>query len=282
MKKLSVFIVSLYILISSCSSLFASQPNKANKFIAHRVAHSGGAVDGHTYLNSYEALDHNIKKGFRYFEMDFLFTSDDQLVTLHDWDTCFKGFFGFEPDEPLTLEEFEQLIAQVHPKFTPCTLNGLAKWMEKNPGAYIVTDVKKGKNMIALKKIFLALPNAKRRVIPQIYRPEEFDQVKEIGFEQVIWTLYGYRFKEDNAAVLEWTKKFSGPFAVAMSKSIAKNNLPRELKKQGVPTYVHTVDRKNEKDEFVYKYGITEIYTSVLRPANETSNEGAVLLIGSI
>ncbi|PIE71308.1 MAG: hypothetical protein CSA22_03330 [Deltaproteobacteria bacterium] len=51
-----------------------------NNFIALRVAHAGGGIQSHTYTNAYEALNETYKKGVKYFELDFVFTSDRQRV----------------------------------------------------------------------------------------------------------------------------------------------------------------------------------------------------------
>ena len=50
-----------------------------------RIAHAGGQFNGATYTNSLEALDRNYGAGFRAFEIDLSFTSDGELVCLHDW-----------------------------------------------------------------------------------------------------------------------------------------------------------------------------------------------------
>lgn len=91
------------------------------KFQALRIAHAGGGLGKRTYTNSYEALDSNIKNGFKYFELDFTFASDDRLVCIHDWKINFKRTFGIETNRRLTLEEFEDL-ADKNTKYITCTL----------------------------------------------------------------------------------------------------------------------------------------------------------------
>ena len=58
------------------------------------IAHAGGGIKGQNYSNSIEALDLNYAKGFRYFEIDFSWSSDRQLVCLHDWHKRFTKVFG--------------------------------------------------------------------------------------------------------------------------------------------------------------------------------------------
>ncbi len=263
-KKLyAVFLlITIIVFLSFIYTSTHQRTKEAIIFNPLRIAHAGGAINNKTYTNSYEALNSNLQKGFLYFELDFLFTKDHRLICLHDWKNIFKQTFGFEIDEKITLKEFEQLVED-RSEYNNCTLSGLAVWLKNNPNAYIITDVKES-NISALKIICKTLPSAKRRVIPQIYDPNNFSRIKELGFEQIIWTLY--RFQGTNDEVLDWIEKFIGPVAITMPKSRAKSSLPRELEKRNIPTYVHTVNTIQEMDEFINRYGITEIYTDVLAP----------------
>jgi len=233
-----------------------------SRFEALRIAHAGGGLGKITYTDSYQALSVNLSRGFRYFEIDFSFTSDDRLVCLHDWGFNFKRTFGFETKQRLSLKEFERL-SKDNKKFTNCTLQGLAEWMRKNPTAYIVTDVKDG-NLKALKRIRAVLPDADKRVIPQIYEPLNFDSVKNMGFRQLIWTLY--RYPGTGYQVIQWLDQWQAVIAVTMPKDRAQSALPKALGQRGIPTYVHTINNQEEMDRFINEFGITEIYTDFLVP----------------
>lgn len=205
--------------------------NLHNGFIAHRVAHAGGGINNRTHTNSIEALDANIQKGFQYFELDFSFTKDGKLVCSHDWEHSFKRSFGFKTDKILTLKEFNYLVKN-ESEFQICTANSLAEWMKENPAAYIVTDVKEN-NIEALNIILQTLPNAKVRVIPQVYDPENLEAITNLGFEKIIWTLY--KFDGGNDEILDWVEKFHAPMAVTMPKSRAQSTLPKDLEERGIP-----------------------------------------------
>jgi len=240
----------------------ANADGKDTRFQVHRIAHAGGGLGRMTYTNSYQALDANIARGFRYFEIDFTFTSDDRLVCLHDWGVNFKRSFGFETQQRLSLEEFERL-SQENKKFTNCTLEGLAEWMRKNPAAYIVTDIKDD-NLKALERLRKLIPDADKRVIPQIYEPLNFDAVNAMGFQQIIWTLYRYRGTAYQ--VIQWADRWDAAVAVTMPKYLAGSALPKALSERGVPTYVHTINNSEERDQLINEQGITEIYTDFLVP----------------
>jgi glycerophosphoryl diester phosphodiesterase len=155
-----------------------------------------------------------------YFELDFSFTRDDQLVCLHDWNESFKRTIGTSTAERITLKEFERLVSK-SAQYTNCTLQGLDAWMGRNGRAYIVTDVKTN-NIKALKPIFKSIHDANERIIPQIFQPSNYLKVKALGYEKIIWTLYHFQGDDD---VLDWVDKFQGHFAVAMPQYRAEGKL---------------------------------------------------------
>lgn len=227
-------------------------------FQTRRIAHAAGGIDNVTYTNSFQALNHNLKRGFLYFELDFSYTKDRQLVCIHDFEQQFKRLTGLELGERPTLETFQSIVRD-HCKFDICTVGTLAAWMKKNPSATIITDVKEDDNIKALETISTKLPDFEDRVIPQVYYPEDYAKAKQLGYKQIIWTLY--RYAGTNEDVLRWVDAFEGPFAITMPKERAKTDLPGKLARKGIPSYVHTVNTKKETDNFLRRYKITDIYT---------------------
>jgi glycerophosphoryl diester phosphodiesterase len=233
-----------------------------SEFVVKRIAHAGGGINGMDYTNSIDALDLNKRAGFSYFELDFSFTSDGNMVCMHDWGDTFKKLFGFSIKEAPSLETFKLFIKDKS-RFDICTLDSLIVWMQQNPGSYIISDTK-GDNAKVLETISEKVPNFGERMIPQIYFPEEFDVAKKMGYRQIIWTLYKY--SGPSVDVLDAIKKFSGPFAVTMSGDRARSGLSVELAKLGIPVYVFTINSLSEKNDLLEKYGVSEIYTDFLTP----------------
>lgn len=231
-------------------------------FQVHKIAHAGGGISGKTYTNSYEALNENIKKGFTYFELDFSFTSDGHLVNIHDWEGSFKRSFGFNAKRRPTLKEFQTLVKNKS-EFQKSTLDGLIVWLEEHPSATIITDVKDD-NIRALEMIAKKVPDFKKRIIPQIYDPSNYERVQRIGFEQIIWTLY--RYNGTNKEVLQWVDKFKGPFAITMPRGRAVTYLAHRLARKHIPTYVHTINSLEEANNFFYKFALSDVYTDFLEP----------------
>ena len=228
-----------------------------------RIAHAGGQVDGATYTNSLEALDENYGAGFRAFEIDFSFTADRELVCLHDWEESFTRSFGLPPVGPLTLAAFERLVRE-RSDFTKCTLATFMQWFDNHTDTYLITDVKDD-NIAALQRISSNYPQSLSRIIPQIYQPAEYQAVKDLGYERLIWTLYLYPGGTQSvlAAIGEMSL-----WALTMNSDRAQQQLPRLLAELGIPTYAHTINHYGDL-LYLQSQGIDEIYTDSLSPARE-------------
>ncbi len=249
------YIFILFFLISGC--------REGQKPDFSLIAHAGGGYKGKTYTNSLEALDFNYEKGFRLFEIDFIWTSDKQLVCLHDWDRTPKWLLNYTEENPLSLNQFNQLKNQ-ELSLKPCNLKRLNDWLHSHPEAFIVTDVKQN-NIAALNQIKQQINNSVYKMIPQIYQPEEYEPTKALGYRNIIWTLYAY--KGDNDQVIEETAHMN-LFAVTMPKHRANQGLGKSLLTQKIATYVHTINDVNEALTFISDFGITSVYTDFIN--NET------------
>jgi glycerophosphoryl diester phosphodiesterase len=254
---LCVSLLSLQIL--SCTS--SERPFAPPLFIAH----AGGGIDGQTYTNTLEALNTNYKKGFRCFEIDFSWTADGELVAIHDWydyDTFEKNYSV--PDELKgkipTKAQFLRLKTKTG--LTPLSLESVLKWTAKKRDAFIVTDVKE-ENIKALGVISRDFKKYQKYVIPQIYYYQEYDEVRKLGFENIILTLY--RMRIDPAEVL-WFAKNYNLFAVTMALEVARSSrLASLLARNNTRVYVHTVNDSKTFDA-LREMGVFGIYTDFVAP----------------
>jgi len=151
------------------------------------LAHAGGGLNGQTYLNSLDALDYNYQLGHRFFELDFSWTSDKQLVAIHDWKHTYKKYFNQDADKVPDLKDFMSL--KMNHGQTQIGLSNLDAWLLKHPDAYIVTDVR-GNNIQALKLMKKQMKSALKQVIPQMYHPSNYDTLQAMGYDNIIFTLY--------------------------------------------------------------------------------------------
>jgi len=220
-----------------------------------RVAHAGGGYKGLIYTNSIEALEANSQK-YELFEIDFSFTADGQLVCIHDWEGSAKLDLGKQFDSPPTFDSFIELLGRGS-GYTNLTLDTLAAWLRSHPDKRIVTDVK-SENLKALRIILDRYPEMRDALIPQIYHPNEYSEVKKMGFKNIILTLY--RCSAPMPYIIFRTF-FMDLYAVTMP--IERAYHARYFKKLGIPTYVHTIN-SSEGLDIMRRYGATEIYTDWL------------------
>ncbi len=228
------------------------------------VAHAGGRYNETTYTNSLQALRANAAR-FNVFELDFEWTSDRRLIGLHDWDTIFERLYGFAAGEPLAYRELRQLESPLG--VTPLDLDQLRDFLWRNPRAVIVTDVKRD-NIRALQKIAERIDGHQRRIVPQLYHPEELGAVLELGYRNMIWTLYRYPGNRDSDRVVMQARDMQQRHgdvlvAVAMPAAIAEDGLAARLSEYGVHTYAHTVNSCSDYHR-LRELGVDAIYSDDL------------------
>ena len=232
------------------------------------VIHAAGALEGpdawgnpREYLgsNSIEGLAQCAEAGARAVEIDFNFTSDGQLACIHDWYTEYSD--DIVNGVPLSLDEF--LATKIYRCFTPAWIGDIAEFLRENEGTYIVTDIKDD-NIAGVRAIAEMCPELKNRFIVQIYDESEYDAVRALGFEYIVFTLY----------CLDWNSKtdWKALGAFAASHPLIGFTFSYELcpvkgyvegmLKSGVPLYIHTV---NEGEEKYFEDGITGVYTDYVK-----------------
>lgn len=240
------------------------------------IAHGMGGMEGDTTLtNSREAFVANYELGFRVFEADLRLSSDGRLVALHDWTAFLYGARGRgEPDpkdrKPIAWSTFKSL--KVGKKYETLDIQDIVQLLERYPDAYIVTDTKDRSLDLVRKQFALIaealssspLPGVGERIVPQIYNPEMYEELRTLyPFSSYIYTLYGSNVTE--AEVIRFVKQTPKIQAVTMPTSRVNAAFVSKLSRLGVRTYTHTVNDPAEYDAY-RKLGIDGVYTDFLIP----------------
>ena len=215
----------------------------------YRVLHAGGIYKNEIYTNSIEALEKN-KKGFKYFELDLQLTRDNKIICGHDIDKNILFYDQF-------------LIRNLKSKIKKCDYESLRKWLNKNPKKIIITDVKTDNNLKALKFIQNNFSNYKKNFIPQIYNPKNYESVKNMGYDDIIWNLYLYNSEDsgDISKIIDIIKKNSF-FAITMPGSIAKKGLSKKIREETkTRTLVQTINFRRNAAKWIFIYKVTDIHT---------------------
>ncbi len=224
------------------------------------IAHAGGMIDGRDASNSLEALDATFKAGVSIIEIDFNFTSDGELACIHDWHPRFAA--GLPVGAPVTLEKFLQ--CRIYGQYTPMWLGNLCQYLEENSGLYIVTDVKDN-NIAAARKIKEEYPKLMDRFIIQVYSEAEYDAIRAMGFDQIIFSLYKMTWAEKtNTAAL--ARFADGHKLLGYTADVTLCNVSGfvdGMKQAKIPLFLHTINSKSEQKK-LFQNGVYGIYTDSL------------------
>jgi glycerophosphoryl diester phosphodiesterase len=230
------------------------------EFSPHRIAHAGGSLNEVYYTNSLSAMTHNYKKGFVYFEVDLSLTADGDIVCVHDW-FGIKGPIDWN-GVPSTAN-FRKVVAES--TYKPCTIGSLEQWLRQYPETKLITDAK-ADNYKTLKMIASAYPWLIPRIIPHIYKPEEFDPIRALGYNDIIWILYKYEGSEKD--VLNNVARFRQPFAISLGVKHLRRRLQFVLRQfnKDLVIYAYTVNSLSLACKLINYQSITEVYSDALSP----------------
>ncbi|RYZ86350.1 MAG: hypothetical protein EOP04_14065 [Proteobacteria bacterium] len=256
-NKIQTHLILFLVLILAQSSCISHNKNDSLMIPSPRwIAHALGGWNGATYLNCAECFESNYTSGFRYFEMDFLKTSDGAMVGIHDGQ---EEEFGLP--SPFTLEQFKNSSIK---GTTPVDETELARWMVEKSDWFLITDVKSD-NLIGLRRLCEVLKNKKidcrDRIIPQFYSPEEFAVLKEIAFNRSIFTLY--RFGNDLPSVKKILSDNPAIWALTVPAAWWSPEYTNAISELGRVGFVHTINDKSEADRLLLS-GVSGIYTDFL------------------
>lgn len=232
------------------------------------IIHAAGRLTGvdkegttRTYdgANALEGLKQCADAGETIIELDFNFTSDGYLACIHDWYTEYAD--EITNNVPLTLDAF--LDCEIYGNFTPIWLGDVAEYLRANEDVYIVTDIK-DKNVEGAAAIAEYCPDLKNRFIIQIYDASEYDAVRELGFEYIVYTLYrlDWASKTDTKALAVFAEKHPLIGYTFSYELCQVEDYVEGMKKSGVPLFIHTVNDPSEQQSY-FDMGIDGIYTDM-------------------
>ena len=231
-------------------------PIKRGHIEAQVIAHAMGEWNGQSYLNCQQAFEENYKKGVRYFEVDLYKTSDNKIVCFHDvHEERFGLCHGFtEADFKLAAPYGARLLV----------LESIAKLLKNHPDAYIITDVKND-NYTALCEVVNIFKeygiDFKKKIIPQIYNPYEFDSVSTLGFERFIFTVY--RFRKKMNLVAKFLQQHPQVVALTVPDKWVHKGYIHLAKDCNIQLFVHTINTEDRKKELISQ-GASGIYSDLL------------------
>lgn len=224
------------------------------------IYHAGGGIGGYAHTNSKEALEKTLESGNRFVEIDFLYTSDNQLACVRLW----KHLYVENPSVP-TLKEFEEF--KLLGIFTPLTAKQLIEYMVQYPDLYIVIDTK-NENCIEVVQSLIELTsfdrNVTNRFIIQLYDQGVKEQILQIyPFEEENFLFSVYKYGPENTNQImricyeENIAVITVPYGAWDQESVAM------FREKGFIIYEHTVNRLDYA-KFSIEKGVNGFYTDYL------------------
>ncbi len=195
------------------------------------ITHGGGKVeDLYPQSNSIEALQETYNWGNRVIELDFSWTSDDQLACVHNWGGSFPAL--------CTLEDF--LSTKIYGKLSPMGVDELAQWLKGHPDASVVMDFKE-RSVEGLQMIADRYPELLDQFFPYIFHTEEYELVRAMGYCNIMLFLTLMpSWEKDYTAMAEFAREKELVGIVIEAKTEAKMYAP--AKQAGIPVIPYTVN----------------------------------------
>lgn len=225
------------------------------------IAHAMGSVNGVDYTNSKEAFEQSYKKGYRVFEIDLSFTSDNRIVLWHDWEED-TGKYVKQSGRKIPTYEFF-MSHKICKKYTPLSLEDLIDIMESHPDIYVVTDSKETNYLSILKSLVKESKEDDtilNRFIIQFYEYDQYAKIQKVySFKNCLFTIYNLRDRNLDH-IGSFCKKNKIPVVGVPPKYAGNKRDVVKLKEYGVYVYTYTIN-KPKNARFYKQCGIDGIYT---------------------
>ena len=226
------------------------------------VAHSGGAISGNVYSNSLEAFEASVRYGIDLIEVDFMPTTDGEIVLTHVWQNMPSRIPG-APNHIVSHAEF--MSYRLFNRYTTMDLSMLIAFLDEHPDIRIITDTKDGyDNYTALYAIAEQYPEHINRFIAQAYRFEHVERLRTLGFEDIIVTLYlmPEELFENPAEIRRLAEEYE-VYAITIQEYGLTPEFAAELGVGEIRFFAHTVNSDLRAQE-LQEMGFYGIYTNFL------------------
>ena len=228
------------------------------------IIHAAGALrtqagDEAIYTNSLDALQNMYDAGNRFCEIDIRETSDGVLICAHGD----EAHLANGSELPADAESGDFLSERLFGEFTPMTVEMLAAFMREHPDLTVITDAQ-GDNLRISRKLAEAWPDLKDRFIIQIYHESEYNPIRELGFQNLIYTLYRAADEERNLWEIARFAEKHELVGITIQKEqfySAKNRIA--MAHCGLPFMFHTVDDAAEIEAMLRKPYVAAVYTDL-------------------
>lgn len=156
------------------------------------VIHAGGSLENKFYLNCVEGVQQYIEQNCKLIELDFIFTSDNEIICSH----IFECYQDYSLKNRPSLEQ--ALNTPIFGKYSTLTFSKLIQILKENPDVKIVFDTKEENYIDLVSRMFEESENAnfnlKRQMIIQVYSYENYLEMLEFNFDEYWFTNYKAKY----------------------------------------------------------------------------------------
>jgi|LGVF01.2.fsa_nt_gb glycerophosphoryl diester phosphodiesterase len=260
---ITVIFVILTLFLSSMYYYNWREFTNANAFTTSIIMHAGGAIDGVIYTNSIEAFNYNYSQGNTLFELDFVLSTDGELIATHEFEEELIGN-GFSTINRPTLAEYEAI--DIAGQYTGFTSSSLINILETNTDIEIIINTKDENYLLLFEKLVSDISEVDSslldRIIVYIDNFEMYDELEEI------YSFSNYhlleKIRDDREIVLpykiinfmEHRPKVTAFAVNRKNASYLTNYHINKLNKLGKQVFIYTINDYEEM-EFYLNRGIT-------------------------
>ena len=227
------------------------------------VAHAGGQIRGDNGHNTLEALQNSAALGYQLIELDFLPTTDGEIVLNHNWSAMSSRVPGAR-NKPVSHEVF--MAYRIFGHYTTMDLRMLISFLGEHQGIRIITDTK-DEDYAALYAIATFFPTYIDRFIPQVYQFDDIPHIRALGFQDIIVTLYRiepWQIKYTPAEITRLVRLWQDYiFAITIGDTIMTPERMAQLPLSEFRFFVHTINSVAHAEDLFYA-GVYGVYTNLL------------------
>lgn len=163
--------------------LFKIQPKQVEY-----VIHAGGSIENVRYLNCKEGFEQSINYGNTLIELDFMFTSDKEIICSH----LLEYYPNYSMKNRPTLAQAEETL--LAGKFSALTFRHVVEELKMNTDVKIIFDTKENVYIELLNKMLQISDemdfDLRSRMIIQVYSYENYLEMNELNFGEYWFTNY--------------------------------------------------------------------------------------------
>lgn len=213
------------------------------------IAHAGGAIDGLTGTNAYEAVQQAIANGFSFIELDLWQTVDGGIVATHDPEK-FYAHTGLKPDDPSGIRLDKKKKPLLHNKYSLIVDDDINDIFSGPGSPWLVTD------KINIWPLLEKITVSKDKMLVEVFSYERYRRALQNGIKYPMLHIRDKEMLEDCGRLL----RFGRIKIITVSTELLQEAMQdiEALYTAGITVFVFTV---NDVD-FINSH-INKVFTGV-------------------